>query len=419
MQCADTTRQQLASNFNLALQTSAGPAINAATVRAHVALIHEHAARLCAGVRNPGHLQLSRIHPGHPGIRVTRYRIGDIEGMVKDAIAASEAGHNSYVEPRCVRPDLRGNARGSLEDTSFVFALVVDSDADKGKASKLQLEPSLVVETSSGNQHRWFLLDRAIGPKQAQALGDRLRLAAEADAATGTVTQPYRLAGTPNFLSRTKRARGRVTVPTRLLAHSGRLYSPDELDAVLPLLPLLRGAISNGEIDAADGLPPLPPRRIATGNCEIELTYNIDVALIHAALDCIPNPPEKPQEWDVWFSVVLACHHASIHAATPEIKRAITIACINWSKQAGDWRNGGKYNSNNQRKLWEGLERKARSHRKVATPITIGTLYRIANRYDFDPAAVDRAFCDACWRILEKATFAKLTPEDHFIAFGF
>ena len=55
--------------------------------------------------------------------------------------------------------DLRGNKRGGLEDTPWVFGLVADCDADKGKGGNITARPRLAIETSPGNLHLWFLLD--------------------------------------------------------------------------------------------------------------------------------------------------------------------------------------------------------------------------------------------------------------------
>ena len=47
---------------------------------------------------------------------------------------------------------------------------MVDYDADKNKACTLPVRPSIVVETSPGNHHYWFLLSRALEASQAQDL---------------------------------------------------------------------------------------------------------------------------------------------------------------------------------------------------------------------------------------------------------
>jgi hypothetical protein len=106
---------------------------------------------------------------------------------------------------------------------------VVDSDADKGKGGIVKVRPSLVVETSPGNFHFWYLFDKPVIAKQAKAIGDALRAVTGGDDDTGVVTQPYRIAGTPNFPSKAKQARGRTAVePTRIVEATGHLWDPLE-----------------------------------------------------------------------------------------------------------------------------------------------------------------------------------------------
>jgi hypothetical protein len=130
---------------------------------------------------------------------------------------------------------LRGNKRGGLEDTVWVFGLVADCDADKGKAGVVTVNPTILTETSPGNRHCWFLLAHAAAAERAKVVGDVMRAKFGADQDTGVVTQCYRVAGTPNFPSKAKRARGRTTVePTKLIIGTvGKLWELDELLAAL------------------------------------------------------------------------------------------------------------------------------------------------------------------------------------------
>jgi hypothetical protein len=186
------------------------------TVRRFVELIHTCAAHAING-GDTGVLQLVRIHPADESISVGRYRIGDVEHMTRDAIAFSTAGHNVYIE----RADLRGNKRGDLKDTLWVFALVIDSDSDKGRAWTPTAQASIIVETSPGNAHFWFCLARAVDAAEGKTIGERMRKSAGADQDTGVMTQCYRVAGTPNFPSESKRKRGRVSIePTKILEQS-------------------------------------------------------------------------------------------------------------------------------------------------------------------------------------------------------
>src|SRR5262249_56736892 len=124
----------------------------------------------------------------------------------------------------------RGSQRGGVEDTAWVFGLVADCDADKGKGGNITIRPSLVIETSPGNFHYWYLFTRAIPAEQAKKIGEAMRANSGADKDTGVVTQPYRIAGTPNFPSAEKRARGRISIEaTRIVEQTGRLWDPDEL----------------------------------------------------------------------------------------------------------------------------------------------------------------------------------------------
>jgi len=190
------------------------------TVRRFVELIHTCAAHAING-GDTGVLQLVRIHPADESISVSRYRIGDVEHMTRDAIAFSTAGHNVYIEGRTVRADLRGNKRGDLKDTLWVFALVIDSDSDKGRAWTPTAQASIIVETSPGNAHFWFCLARAVDAAEGKTIGERMRKSAGADQDTGVITQCYRVAGTPNFPSESKRKRGRISIePTKILEQS-------------------------------------------------------------------------------------------------------------------------------------------------------------------------------------------------------
>ncbi|MFE1603340.1 hypothetical protein [Methylobacterium sp. ID0610] len=179
-------------------------------------------------------LQLVRIHPaGGPALSL-RYPIGDVDNMTAQAVRDAEAGFNIYIEPRTVTEGGDRRGRGKAADTRGVFAFVIDADADKGKAGHTTAQPSFVVETSPGNAHQWLALSRALTAEQAQPIGAAIRSAVGADSDTGVITQPYRVAGTPNYPGKKKLARGRVATPTRLIEHTGKVWTADELRAAFP-----------------------------------------------------------------------------------------------------------------------------------------------------------------------------------------
>jgi hypothetical protein len=203
-------------------------------IRQFLEIISTHALKVTDRNGPAGVLQLCRLSPLDNKILPSRFAINDVEHMVQAAICDAE-NCNVYIEGRTVRAGLKAGSRGLLEDTAHVFALVVDSDGDKGKGGNIAVRPSLTVETSPGNHHLWFLLTHAIPAAQAKFIGDAIRANSGTDQDTGVPTQCYRVAGTPNYPNTTKRARGRCTVePTRIVEWTGRLWDPDELLAAFP-----------------------------------------------------------------------------------------------------------------------------------------------------------------------------------------
>ena len=173
----------------------------------------------------PGLLQICNKHPNDSDVGPVRYQLDDgdlVERMAHDALVASEAGLNVYIEGRLVCPGLRGKRRGDLGDTACVFALAVDSDADKNMAwvPRADVRPTLTVETSPGNHQFWFFFERALNPIRAQRLGEGLRRVTGGDSDTGNPTQPYRIPGTINYPNKAKIERGRVVTPTLFLGAS-------------------------------------------------------------------------------------------------------------------------------------------------------------------------------------------------------
>jgi hypothetical protein len=162
-----------------------------------------------------------------------------------------------YLEPRTIRADaLRGRERGGLTETAGVFAIVIESDADKqmGWSPNGAASPSMIIET----HHYWFFLREAVSGDVGQRLGELVRKAVGADHDSGTVTQPYRVAGTPNFPGKKKRERGRVvTVSTRIVdSDPERLWTPAELEEAFALA---EERPNNGANDARPNEALIPP----------------------------------------------------------------------------------------------------------------------------------------------------------------
>jgi hypothetical protein len=190
-------------------------------------------------MREPGLLQMILVNPADDDISgVYRYALDDpklVQRMTTEAISASEAGHNVYCEGRTVRLGLKGKQRGALKDTAAVFALTVDSDADKGAAWTPTVPVSLAVETSPNNAHFWLFLERAVDAETGKTLGDQLRATTGADSDTGNICQPYRIAGTVNYPNKKKIERGRTVTPTRSLSFDpDTLWTPERFEQEFP-----------------------------------------------------------------------------------------------------------------------------------------------------------------------------------------
>ncbi len=240
------------------------------------------------GMAQPGLLQMVRVHPLDETLVPYRYSLDDkalVERMTKDAIDASKDGHNVYIEARTIRPGLTGKQRGEFADTVAVFAEVVDSDSDKGMAWTPTAPVSLSVETSSCNAHHWLFLARAVDAACGKALGERLRAATKTDHDTGVITQPYRVAGTVNYPTREKLARGRVVAATRILGFDPEtLWTPKRFD---------------------DEFPALPPKSNGPAE-ESTSTADMDENSIPAdTMGAIQNGVEDPLRSDVFWNVVV------------------------------------------------------------------------------------------------------------------
>lgn len=192
-----------------------------------LAKLNSHAQLALSSLKDFGQLTIVGIHPNGKSPKYDRFVLGSIVAQTDYAISLSEDGYNAYIEPRTVRSNVVG--RGKQADTKYVFALVVDSDSDKNKPANYSVHPSFAVETSPGNQHAWFFLSHAIQVQEAVALGAGLRAVVGGDSATGVPTQPYRIPGTPNYISETKSRRGRVDSATRIISLSGPTYNPEEI----------------------------------------------------------------------------------------------------------------------------------------------------------------------------------------------
>lgn len=351
--------------------------LDIAEIRRFLEIIHAQAARLAEPLKaqgqHPGCLQLDFINPFNGTTIPHRYNIGDVEKMIKDAIYyAAELNWNVYIEGRTVRSDLK-KGRGEVNDTVFVFALVVDDDRDKGRSCKLDIESSLVVESSPGNRHLWLFFDRAMGA-HAIELGRGLRVAAgDVDGCTGTITSLFRVAGTRNFPDPGKISRGRTISATSILARGGKLWSPEEMERAFPPVPEHRSA------DADHGIG------------------DYEVALLAELLKAIPNNP--PVQYEAWRNVLFASKWAADQAVSDGVKKQIKALFYAWSDQAKGCR-GAKPDPGDKQinRIWNS----ARSDRE--RPITVGTIVKYAQECGLSLQEADWKITKAWADSIDRAT---------------
>jgi hypothetical protein len=320
--------------------------IDESEIRRHLAIVCDHVAKLAIGIDRPGVLQLTVIHPLADGVSVSRFKIGDVDGMTKLAIVSAESGHNIFIDPRTVPADCKG--RGTADDSVFVFALWLDDDG----ALARDVPASLIIETSPGHRHLWILLDRPIGAAEAKELGARLRAyAAGADPnATGSMTSPPRVAGTVNHPTRSKIAYMRQPVPVRILEFTNRSFSPDELRQLFP-------AIAPEAIDDSDSIDRVVTKR--------------DLLDCAAALKWIPA-----DDYEEWKNIGLALAWAARRAESATLSESFGELFDKWSALT----TRQNYNRHSQWRAWNNFL-KRREKTTDRGPKTIFGVYSMASGF--------------------------------------
>jgi hypothetical protein len=204
-------------------------------VRSFIKIISDQAIRAIGSEGKKGVLQISPMR-GEKWGASERFHIEAVDRMADTAWGYAQAEQNVYVEARTLRAEQRKAGRGKVEDTEWVFAFVIDDDGYKDKGATLPegIEPSLVVASSEKGRHLWIFLDKALRADEATKIGKLIKVVTGGDANTGVITQPYRVAGTPNYPTQRKIDAGRDPnpAPTFIVEHTGRLYTADELREV-------------------------------------------------------------------------------------------------------------------------------------------------------------------------------------------
>lgn len=242
------------------IKASAVPAFDETAIRAHCEMLHH----LAAGI--DGVLVVSTYHANPtgdsdtPGI-VTHHSIGDVDGMVDAVMAhASTPSVNVFSGLQVMRRGLQRGKRGTEADIVALLGLVVDLDADTGKAGGMPIDPNMVLETSPGNYQPFVLFDRALSPAEAKPLAAAMKRATESDHGTADVCHVWRVPGTLNWPNRKKLERGRSPDPVAVTVAErwdGTFTPVGELHTVLEpwaSAPASERSVTLGELPSVDGI---------------------------------------------------------------------------------------------------------------------------------------------------------------------
>ncbi|MGN6307296.1 MAG: DUF3987 domain-containing protein [Mesorhizobium sp.] len=232
------------------------PQIDRSPIRAHVEMLHQ----LAAGI--DGVLAVSAYNAlSDKGGTVTHHRISDVDDMAEAIEAHLQTPHvNVYTGLQVMRRSVGRGKRGKEADIVAVLGLVVDLDADTGRAGEMPVEPNYVLETSPGNYQPFIIFDRPLPPAEAKPIAAALKRATDADHGTADVTHVWRIPGTQNWPNQKKLSRGRSPDPVEVTVAQpwdGALTSVDELRTALApwwSAPAAERQVELGELPAVDGV---------------------------------------------------------------------------------------------------------------------------------------------------------------------
>jgi hypothetical protein len=211
-------------------------AFDEAAIRSHVEMLHQLSAGIDGVLVTSTYFADPTGDNDVPGT-VTHHAVGDADGMVDSIMThAHTPNANTFTGLQVMRKGLKRGSRGKEADIVAVLGLVVDLDADTGRAGEMPVESSLCLETSPGNYQPFILFDRAVPPAEAKPLADALKRATGSDHGTADVTHVWRIPGTLNWPNAKKLARGRNPNPAPVTIANpwdGSVTKIEELRATL------------------------------------------------------------------------------------------------------------------------------------------------------------------------------------------
>ncbi|WP_458387316.1 DUF3987 domain-containing protein [Rhizobium redzepovicii] len=238
----------------------ANAAFDEAAIRTHIQMLHSLADGIDGVLVTSVYFADPTGDSDAPGA-VTHHAIGDIDGMVDAIMAhATTPNANVFTGLQVMRKGLPRGKRGGEADIIAVLGLVVDLDADTGKAGEMPIAPNAVLETSPGNFQPFVILDRPLSPAEAKPLAAALKRATGSDHGTADIAHVWRIPGCLNWPNRKKLERGRSSEPVGVvvdLAWDGSLTAVDDLRASLEpwaTEPVSHSSVTIGDLPSIEGV---------------------------------------------------------------------------------------------------------------------------------------------------------------------
>lgn len=214
--------------------------------------------------------------------------VGRFDDVADELIAANEAGCAVYTSTQAMK-----GTSASLANLKRLRCCWIDVDARQGqKLPKTWglLPPQLVVESSPGSYHAWWLLSDE--PSREDWSGVQQSLVQRFKSDPNGVTNVAKLLRVPGFLHR-KGEPHRVSI-----IHS----SP----------------VRYGFREMLEVYTPVAPKRIKPSSSKTKAGSSVDVAVLRSALDFledVPHPRVKSSttysdDYDTWFRFGLAIYRA-------------------------------------------------------------------------------------------------------------
>ena len=248
-------------------------------------------------------------HKGKPGFAINGNFAMDLENFQ----AHNNNGYGLYLQP---------NIGGTLKDEVTLCIPLFWEHDDRPRSEQVELwrstvglQPTFQVDTGGKSIHNYLVLDAPMDPEPWTLLMERLQLAAPGcDKNCKGVNRMMRMAGS-HYINRNGESQGHV----QIINANGPRYSAEELDSVLPALPVPskpkpkkfhpQGRNNKDPLpDIAAALDLIPRRKGGDGTYGdyMRILWGLKAAVVEAgyseqvAIDLMEaHSPSKQSQWNV------------------------------------------------------------------------------------------------------------------------